>query len=265
MAGRGASSGPQPVLPPRLPGVLAAVPGPEAAVAGLVEIRHHPPDAARALFDREAGAGAAHVGAHPAGVDHHGKAARLPPIPLDCAEAIVERRLRVAVLAETPSGALARSHLARDERDLLLLALQHCAHQRSGNLDRRLGVGPFDRGVAHAGAVDPGVVNQHVDRLAGERAAKRALLPSVRDVEFMEVHVAADLAERTGALRGAGGGVHPPAAGRVLPGKLKADAATGADDCNGGHDDFRPQRFRFVAGYHFAAGAGVRAGTQNPR
>jgi len=42
------------------------------------------------------------------------------------------------------------------------------------------------------------------------RQRERLLLRTVGDLEFVEVHVASDLAERLGAIGGAGGGIHAP-------------------------------------------------------
>ena len=170
----------------------------------------------------------------------------------------VERRLGRAVDDRAAARGFAdRAHDARNVDDQLAPALGDLLDEALGHAQGRQRVGLEDRqpavviGLAEAGpgAHDPGVVDQHVDRLIGQLPGQAGDPRPVGHIEAVQRHYTRHVRARRvrvcdqgpevlGPVRVPAAGVHAPAVGGEGAGEGQPDAPVGAGDQNAGHVPF---------------------------
>ena len=228
---------------PSLPGNFRTVVVDEAAVVGRRQPFDDPAHAADALGRADRRRRAAHVGRHPTRVEGDGGDAAHGEIDRQALDHGVERRLGRAVDVGAAFAVVAdAAHAARDENHLLARARHDVVGEGLGHAHRRQRVGPQRRfphrivgGAERAAVADhAGIVEQHVDRLTGERRGERADLVAVANIEPVQRHRAAGrgLVQRPGGVRRSAGGVDAPAVVGVLLGELQPETSIGAGDQN---------------------------------
>ncbi len=114
------------------------------------------------LLHRNGCSRAAHVGAHPAGMDHHGDRTCIGPSARILTEGVVELRFGIPVVAETPRPTPSRPHLRRHDGDDAS-RLESPRIEKGGH-----GADRGDRVDLHQlrtrGTQDPRVVDDPIDR-----------------------------------------------------------------------------------------------------
>ena len=197
--------------------------------------------------------GAAHVGTHPAGVQGRHDDAALAQVERQPLHHHVQRRLAAAV-GVVAAGRVAgdAAHQTADTNDPLLVASGDVVDETFDHARRRQDVdgedvgpgGVVDVAEPHlVGAVDAGVVEQHVDGFVVQLLGEGGDAAVVGDFEGVDGGAA--VRPVGGGLQlGGGGGVaaageHAPAGRGVLAGELQAQAAVRPGDEDARHDHLR--------------------------